>query len=102
MVLLILLLASYLYYMGSKYFPGSSMKSRLKLTKYQLNSVASLLVLVAWWLLYLEYEVLTAFIYLLFAIGTLLSALVITLKLSMKWNYVWAAIGLLSLLVDFL
>jgi len=102
MVLLLLLVASYLYYMGSKYFPVSSMKSKLRLTKSQLNSVASLFVLAAWWLLYLEYEALTAFIYLLFGIGTLMSALVIMLKLSMKWNYVWAAIGLLFLIVDFL
>lgn len=101
MVLLLLLVASYLYYMGSKYFPVSSVRSKIKLTKYQLISVASLLVLAAWWHLYLEYEAFTAIVYLLIAMGTLMSALMISLKLSPRWNYIWAAIGILFLIVDF-
>ncbi|WP_192348770.1 hypothetical protein [Algoriphagus sp. Y33] len=78
------------------------MKHKIKSGKNQLKSVASLMVLVAWWFLYLEYEAFSAIVYLLFAIGTLMSALVITLKLSPKWNYVWAAIGILFLIVDFI
>ncbi|MEH6657349.1 hypothetical protein [Leeuwenhoekiella marinoflava] len=78
------------------------MKYKLKLSKTQFKSTASILVLAAWWLLYLEYEVFTGFIYLLLAIGALMAALVITLKLSPKWNYVWAAIGILFLIVDFI
>lgn len=100
MALLLLLIASYLFYRTSKYFPVRSMKYKIKLSKNQLKSIAALMVLAVWWFLYLEYGAFSAVIYLLFAMGTLMSALVISLKLSPKWNYVWAAIGILFLLVD--
>lgn len=102
MIILLLLIASYLFYMASRYFPVSRLTYKIKRSKNLLKSMASLLVLAAWWLLCLEYEAFSAVIYLLFAMGALLSALVISLKLGPKWNYVWAAIGILFLLFDFI
>lgn len=102
MALLLLLIACYLLYTASKYFPVTSVKNKIKLSKNLLKSVAVLMVLATWLLLYLEYEVFSAIIYLLFAMGVLMSALVISLRLSPKWNYVWAVIAILFLLFDFI
>ncbi|MEM8967048.1 MAG: hypothetical protein AAGE93_11570 [Bacteroidota bacterium] len=103
MGLTILTLACLLLYVTSKYFPvvGGIQASVIK-HKSRVLLIGILLLVISLIAFSQHYDVLTTFIVWLTALMTILSALILTIKISLKWLYGWGALCVLFLIIDFI
>lgn len=101
MALTILTIACFLFYASSKYFPDHGI-ALLQWKQKTLILIASALALLSLFIMDSTDGFATAFTVWLVAFMTLLSAVIISIKLSLKWTWVWAGVCLVFILTDLL
>ncbi|MEM9981923.1 MAG: hypothetical protein AAF734_05465 [Bacteroidota bacterium] len=99
MALTVLILACLLSYTTSRYFPKHNV-TWVKENRVIVQVLANGLLLLSLWLLTFDYNGAAAFIIWLIAWMTVLSALILTTKLSLKWLYLWGMVSVLLLIID--
>ncbi|WKN42995.1 hypothetical protein [Tunicatimonas pelagia] len=101
MELTILVLSCLLFYAPSRYFPVDSIL-RVNIAQYRKVMLigATLLLLVSFASFYQTYDGFTAFAIWLTAGTTILSALILTVKLDLRWLYGWGMLCVLFLITD--
>jgi len=101
MALTILTIACFLLYATSKYFPRQDLtwlKDRRQVFVW-IGSAASLLSL---YLFTWSYDFATALMVWMITFATLLSAIVLSVKMNTRWIWVWGGFCLLFVLIDLL
>ena len=101
MALTVLIIACFLFYLPSKYFPLKVNKP-LAIPKRIINSIASVGALLSLFIFTFSFDFPTALIIWLTAFMTLLSAIIISLKVSKQWVWVWGVVSLLFIIIDFI
>lgn len=101
MALTILTLSCFLYYASSRYFPEHSI-ALLKGKQKALISIASVMALISLFLMSSADGFATGFTVWLIAFMTLLSAVIISIKLSFSWTWFWGGVCLVFILTDFI
>ena len=99
MALAILTFSCFLLYATSKYFP----KQGIKLVDQHKKAVilmASALSLCSLFLFTFWYDFATALVCWIIAFMTLLSAIILSIKLNYKWIWVWGGLSLIFILID--
>lgn len=101
MALTILTLACFLYYASSRYFPEHNI-ALLKDKQKILILVASALALISLFIMSSTDGFATGFTVWLIASMTLLSAVIISIKLSFSWTWFWGGVCFVFILTDFI
>ncbi|MEM9328276.1 MAG: hypothetical protein AAGA85_21590 [Bacteroidota bacterium] len=101
MALTVLTIACFLLYATSKYFPMQGM-SWIDRRKGLWVGIGSAMVLLSLYLFTLSYDFATALMFWMIAFMTLLSAIVVSVKLNYKSIWVWGGVCLLFVLIDLL
>lgn len=101
MALTILTIACFLLYASSKYFPPHGI-DLLKGKQKILITIGSALAFLSLILISNADGFATGFTVWLIAFMTLLSAMIISMKLSFKWTWVWAGVCMIFILTDLL
>lgn len=99
MALAILIISSFLFYSTSKYFDAFGSKRTGKYRNWVII-IASVFSLLSIWLFASSYNLVTSIVIWSIAFMTVLSALIITVKLNKKWIYAWGSIVVLSIIID--
>ncbi|MEM9834675.1 MAG: hypothetical protein AAF944_28895 [Bacteroidota bacterium] len=99
MALAVLTLACLLLYATSRYFPSDSV-AWTKRHQAKVTVMASVISLVSLYLFTLSYDFSTALMFWLIAFMTLLSAIILSVKINTNWMWVWWIICLLFIIVD--
>ena len=103
MALTALTLSCLLLYSTSKYFPlREDLQKKISALKNVIIGVAIVLLLLSLWWFTFEFDGTTAFVIWLTALMTILSALILTVKLSLRWLYCWAVLCVLFMVIDFI
>ena len=103
MAVSILIVACLLCYLTSKHFPLSGERlMKMARQKPLLNILAIILAVTSLVLFYGHFNGVTAFVVWLTALMTILSAVILSVKLNVKWVYFWSVVVLLFMIVDFL
>ena len=101
MALSVLILSCFLFYLSSKYFPlGEEYVKVLRSKRVTINIGATILLAVSLWMFRFDFDAVTAFVIWLTALMTILSAIILTVKLSVKWLYAWGVLCVFLLLLD--
>lgn len=99
MALAILTLACFMFYATSKYFPKQDLP-QVKAYKVQLLVLASAISILSLYLFTKSSDFSTALMIWLVAFMTILSAVIISVKINFKWIWAWGIFCILSLLID--
>ncbi|MEM6522755.1 MAG: hypothetical protein AAGF85_04985 [Bacteroidota bacterium] len=99
MALAALTIACLLFYMTSKYFPIENNEVITK-QKWLIFSVASATAFLSLYIFTSSYGFATAFVIWLIAFMTFLSAIVLSVKMNIKWLWVWTGLALTLLVID--
>ena len=103
MALTSLTIACLLFYSTSRYFPLSEdLQKNVSVVKNWILSTAVVLLLLSLWWFTFEFDGVTAFVIWLTAVMTILSALILTVKLNIRWLYCWAVLCVLFIIIDFI
>jgi len=103
MALALLIMASLLFYLTSKHFPlGPAPAQLVARYKLYINGLAVVLAVAALWPLYQRYNGLTAFVMWFTALSSILSLLIVSIKINRAWYYLWPGVAAVLLIVDFL
>ena len=100
MALAILTIACFLLYATSKYFPVADVPY-VKEHKTKILLLASAISLLSLFVFSNSYDFETALMIWLVAFMTLLSAIVLSVKMNTKWVWVWGGLCVLFILIDF-
>ncbi|MEL6719289.1 MAG: hypothetical protein AAFP82_11280 [Bacteroidota bacterium] len=98
MALSILLLACFLFYGTSKYFPIQY--DFVKDHKTKLLILASVVSLLSLYLFTSSFDFATALMIWILASMTLLSAVILSVKMNTKWLWLWGFVALLFIIID--
>lgn len=101
MALTLLTISCLLFYSTSKYFPLSAdLQKKISDIKNWIIGAAIVLMLLSLWSFTFEFDGVTAFVIWLTAVMTILSALILTVKLNTRWLYCWAVLCVLFIIID--
>lgn len=100
MALAALLISCFLFYASSKFFPIAYWSEFLKPYKTIANAAAAALAFLSLFLLTYPFEFPTALLVWMTALMTLLSAVILSVKINTQWLWFWGVIGLLFILID--
>ncbi len=101
MALTLLIIACFLLYLPSRYFPVSeNIHMKIGKQRIKIMSGAVMLLMLSLTAFTWTYDGLTAFTVWLIALMTTLSALILTVKLNPKWLYGWGALCVLFVITD--
>lgn len=101
MALTILIIACFLLYSTSKYFPKQGIKL-IDENKKLVLGIASALAIVSLFVFNTNNDFATSLVFWMIAFMTILSSIILSIKLNFKWIWVWGSICLIFLLVDFI
>jgi len=101
MALAVLTLACFLFYATSRYFPKAGLK-RIKDNKRGMLIAASVLSILSLILFTLTYDFATSLVMWMVALMTVLSAIILSLKLNFRWVWIWGGLCLVFILIDIL
>ncbi|MEM7509491.1 MAG: hypothetical protein AAF388_01080 [Bacteroidota bacterium] len=100
MALAILTIACFLLYATSKYFPVADVHY-VKEHKTKIILLASAISFLSLFVFSNSYGFETALMIWLVAFMTLLSAIILSVKMNIKWVWVWGGLCVLFILIDF-
>ena len=101
MALTVLIIACFLLYSTSRYFTGPS-PLRLVGARKTVTIISILLLVISFWLLALDYDTTTTIFIWIISLMTILSSIILTIKLTINWLYVWVGICGVLLMLDFI
>lgn len=99
MALAVLTLSCFLFYATSKYFPITEIPF-VKDHKTTIILLASAISLLSLYLFTWSYDFATALIIWIIAFMTLLSAMILSIKMNIKWIWIWGGLSILFILTD--
>lgn len=99
MALATLILACLLFYSTSKYFPFEKL-AIVRTRKYLVIGVACTLAFSSFYLFIIQIDFATALMIWMIAFMTILSAMIISLKISFHWIWMWGALSLFFVVID--
>ena len=99
MALASLTIACFLFYFTSKYFPARD-REIVERHKGKLIALASAIMLVSLYLFSADHDLTTAIVVWWVALMTLLSSIILSVKMNRKWIWVWGAICILFIWID--
>ena len=99
MALAVLTFACFLYYLTSKYFPIQGIVL-VKDHKTKIVLLASAISLCSLYLFSRSFDFATALMIWMIAFMTLLSAMILSVKMNHKWIWLWGGLCLLFILID--
>jgi hypothetical protein len=99
MALAILTISCFMFYMVSKYFPIQGIKLVTD-NKKAVLVLASTLSLFSLYLFTISYDISTSIVLWMIATMTLLSAIVLSVKLNFKTVYLWGVVCILFVILD--
>ncbi|MEM1135067.1 MAG: hypothetical protein AAGI07_04460 [Bacteroidota bacterium] len=99
MSLATLIISCLLLYSTSKYFPSNS-PLRFEKSRKEIIIISIFLLFISFWALTNHYDAITSVVIWLAALMTILSSVILTIKLNIKWLYVWGSLCVLSLIID--
>ncbi|MEL6673060.1 MAG: hypothetical protein AAFR61_12740 [Bacteroidota bacterium] len=101
MALALMILACFSFYGTSRYFPHQEFPGLLE-RKQLLFILASVMSISSLFLFTRNFDGVTGFFVWLVAFMTILSAVIPTVKMNIKWSWAWGAICVGAMIVDFL
>ena len=99
MALAVLILACFMFYGTSRYFPRQDI-SLLKEHKTSIMVLAGAISLLSLYLFSHRFDGATALLVWLTAFMTLLSAIILSVKMNVNWGWAWGGVCVLSILFD--
>ena len=99
MALAILTISCLLFYSTSKYFPLQEIKW-LSINRNLSIWIASALSLLSLALFTISLDFTTSLIFWMIALMTVLSAIILSVKMNVKWIWVWGGLCLLFVIID--
>ncbi|MEL6835579.1 MAG: hypothetical protein AAFP77_21435 [Bacteroidota bacterium] len=101
MALAAMTLACFLFYMTSRYFPEQDLPF-VQEHKSKVRVLASAIAFISLYLFTRSFDTETAVMVWLMALMTLLSAIILSVKMNVKWIWTWGSLSLLFILIDLL
>jgi len=99
MALALLIVSCFLIYSTSRYFPEGRF-SWIKKHKITTQLTAGAICLVSLYLVSVSYDFTTALMIWMIALMTLLSSMILSVKMNQKWLWVWGGLCLLFIMID--
>lgn len=99
MALAVLTIACLLFYASSRYFPRQDIKL-IANNKIAVLLAASAISIVSLVLFMVNNDFATSLVYWMIALMTLLSAIVLSVKLNFNWVWIWAGLCILFIIID--
>lgn len=99
MALAFMILSCFLFYGTSRYFPMQDIPM-LQEHKLKIIALAGAISLLSLFLFARSFDLVTGFLVWMLAFMTILSGIILSLKMNTKWIWAWSSLSILSIIID--